>query len=980
MIFQEVRQHLLEATAGTSIQSIMTVFKPQMHSEPFGARFWSSQLVRYAAYKHPLTGKILGDPANLELTEYLVYNKLWEPPDETTQFDVLPIVLKLSGVKTPLVHELPKDCIFEVALEHPTNPELSSLGLRWTTVPAISNFKMNLGGIVYQNMPFNGWFMSTEIVRNLMERYEDVGPDVANIIGLDIQTDPMWRQTASCELERMVIHSFQKNGYTIVDPMTVGRSFCSHVQREREQFGRECPGQWSWIGGLVGPTNPTWHLEMRDFLINPQYEYCSEGMLLHAAAEQGRDDRTVSTSITDNNSMTSLMADVQQVPNILILYGSETGNAEAIARRLKREFRLAKPILKSLNEAKGLQIVKNRKITHILAICSTFGKGDAPANARDFFNTAIIKLPESTKFAVLALGSTIYPDFCQAGVNLDKMLQKAGLERAMNLTQADEAAGSEGPIAEWINLVKNFALPPMLRDYMMEAALGSDNKPPVHSLKWLSGEEESQFKLSASATSSSLCISNTELLEAGGSKSIRKISFETPVPYESGDHLSVVPRNTDQLVKRFLRCFETELRDSAGSDLGITKDTALDSLLDQVSDIPVGIHMLEGQEVGPADVFFESPTTLAYLLKAKLDLSLRAKDVPDFLQLIKRLLDEMMEPMEKEDRNSLLTFSNIQVLIPLTHDILQVDSKARTTTIDDFVASYPTVVDFFESFKDVLLDNFFGNRPVVRMAEILVILNRLQPRYYSISSSEKVNAKEVTITVGVLNIETSEGVKMNGVSSNYLASLQAGTDRAIVAVHKSSFRLPADPKAPILMVGAGTGLSPMMGFLESKALEKKNGMKSGPIHLFFGCRTEKDFIYEDLIRGFEKDGLVDVHLALSRSLKTPKKYVQDTIHDMGKEIANFLLREDAHYYVCGDARMADACYEVCVSLLREHAVMSRVAAANYLKHMRMEWRWQTDVWGIVSHFEDAKKDIMKSKRMAAKLWMSHFKADDEDSI
>jgi nitric oxide synthase oxygenase domain/subunit/hemoglobin-like flavoprotein len=247
----EMRNHLLEATAGTNIQSVMTVFKPQGPSEAFGTRFWSSQLVRYAAYKNMLTGEIIGDSANLALTEYLVSNKLWEPPEQISRFDILPLVLKVPGKKKPFVKQLPKDSIFEVDLEHPTRPELSKLGLRWTTVPAISNFKMNLGGIVYQNMPFNGWFVSTEIVRNLMERY-DVGPQMAQAIGLDMENDPMWRQTVSCELERMVNHSFQKYKFTIVDPMTVGRSFCTHVQREREQFGRECPAQWSWIGGLLG--------------------------------------------------------------------------------------------------------------------------------------------------------------------------------------------------------------------------------------------------------------------------------------------------------------------------------------------------------------------------------------------------------------------------------------------------------------------------------------------------------------------------------------------------------------------------------------------------------------------------------------------------------------------------------------------------------------------------------------------------------
>jgi nitric oxide synthase oxygenase domain/subunit len=185
------------------------------------------------------------------VTEYLTENNLWEPPQPISSFDVLPLVLKVPGRKVPIVKALPSDCIFEVILEHPTLSTLSELELRWTTIPAISNFKMDLGGVVYQNMPFNGWFVSTEIVRNLIERY-DVGPQMANAIGLDMENDVMWRQTVSCELERMVIYSFKKHKFTIVDPMTVGRSFCAHVQREREQYGRECPAQWSWIGGLLG--------------------------------------------------------------------------------------------------------------------------------------------------------------------------------------------------------------------------------------------------------------------------------------------------------------------------------------------------------------------------------------------------------------------------------------------------------------------------------------------------------------------------------------------------------------------------------------------------------------------------------------------------------------------------------------------------------------------------------------------------------
>jgi nitric oxide synthase oxygenase domain/subunit/hemoglobin-like flavoprotein len=198
-ILEEVHEHLRIATAGTNIQSVMTVFKQQKPMEPYGTRFWSSQYVRYACYHDEETGKLLGDPANKEMTNYLLERKLWTPPELKTAFDVLPLVLKVPGKETPVIHHLPPEVVFEVNIEHPTNPKITELGYRWGTVPAISNFKMNLGGIVYQNMPFNGWFASVEIVRNLMERY-DAGPALAKALGIDTNKNPMWRQLASIEV------------------------------------------------------------------------------------------------------------------------------------------------------------------------------------------------------------------------------------------------------------------------------------------------------------------------------------------------------------------------------------------------------------------------------------------------------------------------------------------------------------------------------------------------------------------------------------------------------------------------------------------------------------------------------------------------------------------------------------------------------------------------------------------------------------
>jgi sulfite reductase alpha subunit-like flavoprotein len=62
---------------------------------------------------------------------------------------------------------------------------------------------------------------------------------------------------------------------------------------------------------------------------------------------------------------------------------------EALARRLKLQFKALNPILMTLNEVKGLDIISRLHITHLICICSTFGMGIAPSNAKKFFATTL---------------------------------------------------------------------------------------------------------------------------------------------------------------------------------------------------------------------------------------------------------------------------------------------------------------------------------------------------------------------------------------------------------------------------------------------------------------------------------------------------------------------------------------------------------------------------------------------------------------
>ncbi|WP_455353983.1 nitric oxide synthase oxygenase [Streptomyces sp. SYSU K217416] len=276
-IARECAAHLREATNGGRIRPLITVFAPATPGRP-APYIWNEQLVRYAGYDTG-TGSVVGDPRNAGITA--AAQRLGWPGGPGTPFDVLPLIVQGSNDK-PRWFELPPDAVLEVDLDHPEDRWCAEWGLRWHAVPAIANMCLEIGGICYPAAPFNGWYMGTEIgARNLADtdRY-NLLPRIAEHLGLDTSSDrSLWKDRALVELNRAVLHSFDRAGVTVTDHHTESERFLTHLDRER-RAGREASADWSWIvPPISGSATPVFHRTYDTVERHPAYVHHPEAHL-----------------------------------------------------------------------------------------------------------------------------------------------------------------------------------------------------------------------------------------------------------------------------------------------------------------------------------------------------------------------------------------------------------------------------------------------------------------------------------------------------------------------------------------------------------------------------------------------------------------------------------------------------------------------------------------------------------------------------
>ncbi|KAL3918290.1 MAG: hypothetical protein SGILL_004307, partial [Bacillariaceae sp.] len=370
-----------------------------------------------------------------------------------------------------------------------------------------------------------------------------------------------------------------------------------------------------------------------------------------------------------------------------------------------------------------------------------------------------------------------------------------------------------------------------------------------------------------------------------------ELSLPDGMSYEAGDHLSVVPCNSDKLVEAAL------------SILGMKGDEVVDC----------------------------NPGRTAFLRGLPDDLP----GVPITSRMaLKWLPDLLAAPSRKQ----------IQALAetcPCPPEAAQLRKLSEEGEYKEkVVKSGLTTLALLSQYRSVIVD----------IVQLSTLLPRLKARFYSISSSPKVEKNRIAITVALVDYDTKSGHRQ-GVASSMIHSMEEGS-YMLCGIQQlgRDFKLPEDPSTPIIMVGPGTGLAPFMGFMEERdVLAKKNRKDLGEAHLFFGCRSSaQDFIYKERLEEYSNTGVLSsdgLHVAFSREVGQSKLYVQDLIAEHGREMWNLIYNSDATVFICGDAlRMAPDVKKTFLDLACKYGQMSSAAAENWMGSLIGSGRYVEEVY------------------------------------
>jgi NADPH-dependent sulfite reductase flavoprotein alpha-component len=234
------------------------------------------------------------------------------------------------------------------------------------------------------------------------------------------------------------------------------------------------------------------------------------------------------------------VADPTAGPVRLVVWASQTGNAEEFAARVGERLGTAGAPARVLN-MDSCQLSDLAGARDVLVVTSTFGDGGPPDNGAAFWTrlaSADAPALDGMRYAVLGIGDRSYDDFCGYAKSLDARLAELGATKLVERIECE--AYDDEPMARWVDEVTTLV--------GATAAEGAPAVPP-------STRSRTAEPFTRNSPIEAPLSRNTVLTAPGSAKEVRQFGFdisEHAVRYSVGDALGVFATNSEQMVTKWL--------------------------------------------------------------------------------------------------------------------------------------------------------------------------------------------------------------------------------------------------------------------------------------------------------------------------------------------------------------------------------------------------------------------------------------------
>ncbi|KND87868.1 NADPH-dependent diflavin oxidoreductase 1 [Tolypocladium ophioglossoides CBS 100239] len=574
---------------------------------------------------------------------------------------------------------------------------------------------------------------------------------------------------------------------------------------------------------------------------------------------------------------------------VLVLYGSETGNAQNTAEELGK---LCQRLhFKSrVEELDAVDLGALLQFQLVIFVVSTTGQGDMPHNALHFWKKLLRKrLPPGClaqlRYTCFGLGDSTYLKFNWAARKLVRRLEQLGASTFMEPCEADEQfpEGIDGSFVRWADDLRKHLLEQYPHPHGRQPIPEEVNLPPRWSLEPAlrnagSGSRDARPELLANghAGPSTSNLPPSDLLPIPDSwtatiadnkkmtpdthwQDVRLVSFDIArrgaghkLHCNPGDCLTLYPKNFPEDAQRLVALMGWE----------------------SVADQPLDLSLCGPL---PPALYAPSPCTLRGLLLHNIDFT--AVPRRSFLKSISYFSSD------QDHRERLLEFTTTEFI---------------DEYFDYATRSRRSIIEVLEEFSSVRV-------PPGRLLDVFPLI---RGRDFSIANGgaklihpTREDMTRVELLVAMVKYRTILRKPRQGLCSRYLADLPAGT--VIRVSHKSvlsPIHGPANAQRPLIAMATGTGIAPVRCLIH----ERLTHPSPAPALLFFGNRNRAaDFFFTEEWEALARDRLL-VFPAFSRDQRE-KIYVQDLIRRESPRLAD-LIPQLPIFAVCGGStKMADAC-------------------------------------------------------------------------